>query len=189
MGIFFDVLKNNSGLTEEYLYAHQPSSDAKIAVYSTSKDPVGYLDDSLSVREQFDVISGPAILVARKGYGGRLSVIRDVHFIVHEDGYAIRPKPKYNAGINLDWFAGHYTAEFQSNRSSVSGIGDFPRAKLWTMSVIIPKVGWQDECAKLYKRRDDILEFVKNAPKSMGESVDKVFAAIAAEASLNVVAA
>jgi len=37
---FFDCLENNSDLTEEYLYAHQPVSGRTIPVYSPSIEPV-----------------------------------------------------------------------------------------------------------------------------------------------------
>jgi hypothetical protein len=145
---FFDILANNGGLTEEYLYTHQPTGKSRIAVYSTSREPVGFLDDSERVRQTFDVLQGAAVLVARKGYGGRLSVINDDSFIVHEDGYAIKPKPLYAQAINLTWFAGHYSTEFQGYRSSLEGIGDFPRAKLNIMNVVIPKPEWQLRCSK-----------------------------------------
>ena len=42
---YFDVLANNQGITEEYLYAHQPTTDDRIAVYSTNSVQVGWLDD------------------------------------------------------------------------------------------------------------------------------------------------
>ena len=171
---FFDVLPNNSGLTEEYLYTHQPTGRLKIPVYSTSRDPVGYLDDNGDVRQAFVVLEGPAILVARKGYGGRLSVIAPGSFIVHEDGYAIRPKVVYASDINLGWFAGHYSFEFQANRSSVDGIGDFPRAKLRAMDVVIPSLEWQLRCAPLYEQRDSILGFVDGSADRLSAEIDEV---------------
>src|SRR5947209_6966781 len=82
---FFDCLPNNQGLTEEYLYAHQPTTAGTIAVYSTSPNPIGYLDDTLTVREKFNVLEGPVIIVARKGYAGRLYVVESDALIVHED--------------------------------------------------------------------------------------------------------
>lgn len=174
---FFDILPNNNGLTEEYLYTHQPTGNLRIPVYSTSKEPVGFLDDNADVRRIFKVLTGPAILVARKGYGGRLSVITAESFIVHEDGYAISPKTAFLKAINLDWFAGHYSTEFQANRSSLEGIGDFPRAKLTLMKVTIPKPEWQLRCSKLYRQRDGILEFIKNSPEKISGSVDAILAA------------
>ena len=174
MHTFFDILPNNNGLTEEYLYTHQPAGRARIPVYSTSKDPVGFLDDNPDVRTKFVVLEGPAILVARKGYGGRLSVIGEESFIVHEDGYAIRPKIAYHKEIDIAWFAGHYSSEFQSYRSSVEGIGDFPRAKLKTMIVTIPKIEWQERCALLYRRRDHILEFINDSAGMLGSAVDEI---------------
>lgn len=174
---FFDILPNNGGLTEEYLYTHQPAGIYRIPVYSTSKDPVGFLDDNADVRAAFSVLKGPAILVARKGYGGRLSVIESESFIVHEDGYAISPKPAFSALINLAWFAGHYSTEFQGHRSSLEGIGDFPRAKLVIMDVIIPKPEWQARCSKLYRQRDEILEFAKGSAQKISGSIDEILTA------------
>lgn len=119
------------------------------------------------------ILDGPAILVARKGYGGRLSVIEADSFIVHEDGYAISPSRQYLNAINLAWFSGHYSTEFQSHRSSIEGIGDFPRAKLVSMEVVIPRPEWQLRCSELYRRRDGILEFIKTSPQRLANSVDE----------------
>jgi len=174
VGKFFDILPNNGGLTEEYLYTHQPTARSRISVYSTSKDPVGFLDDNDDVRKAFTVLEGPAILVARKGYGGRLSVIAERSFIVHEDGYAIRPKVAYSNKVDLDWFARHYSTEFQSYRSSLEGIGDFPRAKLLTMKVTLPRLEWQTKCSKLYKKRDQIAEFIKGSAQTLGNEIDEI---------------
>ena len=145
--------------------------------HATAKEPVGFLSESFEVRKDFVVLVGPAILVARKGYGGRLPVIADHSFIVHEDGYAIRPKPAYTKMIDLAWFAGHYSAEFQSHRSSLEGIGDFPRAKLWSMEVTSPKLEWQRQCSQAYKKRDDILHFMKSAPQTLDMTADQLIAA------------
>jgi len=174
---FFDILANNSGLTEEYLYTHQPTGTARIPVYSTNREPVGFLNESFEVRKAFSVLSGPAILVARKGYGGRLSVITSPSFIVHEDGYAIKPKPAFAEVIDLAWFAGHYSMEFQGHRSSFEGIGDFPRAKLWSMDVVVPTLEWQFRCAGAYKKRDEILAFIKSAPHTLSTVLDDILAA------------
>lgn len=176
---FFDILPNNGGLTEEYLYTHQPTGRSRIPVYSTSKDPVGFLDDNADVRGRFEVLKGPALLVARKGYAGRLSVIESESFIVHEDGYAISPKPEFAKIVNLAWFAGHYSAEFQGHRSSLEGIGDFPRAKLVIMDVVIPKLEWQVRCSKLYRQRDQILEFTNGSAEKIGGSIDEILVASA----------
>ena len=95
-------------------------------------------------------------------------------FIVHEDGYAIRPKAAFLRQVVLAWVAGHYSSEFQSYRSSLEGIGDFPRARLTSMDVTIPKVDWQTRCAKLYRQRDQISEFIKNSGDKIGASIDDI---------------
>lgn len=174
---FFDILPNNGGLTEEYLYAHQPTGKKRLPVYSTNREPVGHLSDNPEVRVAFEVLDGPAILVARKGYGGRLSVVSSEAFIVHEDGYAIRPKVEFSDKIDLWWFAGHYSMEFQSHRSSLEGIGDFPRAKLWSMDVVVPKIGWQRKCAEAYRKRDAILNFVRSSPQTLGAAINDILSA------------
>ncbi len=152
----FDFLSNNQGLTEEYLYSHQPTTAEKLPIYSTSHTPIGYIDNAEAVKERFTILDGPLLLVARKGYAGRLSVLKDARLIIHEDAYAIRPKDEFNAQIDLDWFAGHYSAEFQASRTGMAGIGDFPRERLKRITVIIPRLSFQKQCAKLYVRRADI---------------------------------
>jgi hypothetical protein len=154
---YFDVLANNQGLTEEYLYAHQPASDNQIAVYSTNTVPIGRLDETETLRSEFSVIQGPVIIVARKGYAGRPFVVEDDDLIVHEDAYAIRPKTEHTEKIVLAWFAGHYSFEFQANRTSMWGIGDFPRERMRAINVVIPTVTFQDRAAALYARRDRLI--------------------------------
>lgn len=104
------------------------------------------------------MLEGPVIIVARKGYAGRLNVVTARSLIVHEDAYAVRPKQQYLKAINLEWFAGHYSAEFQANRTALWGIGDFPRERFRSMQVLIPSREFQDAVAKMYTRRRTLLE-------------------------------
>lgn len=158
---FFDILPNNTDLTEEYLYAHQPTTERTLPVYATNKDPIGRLDDGPELSRTFAVVSGPVIVVARKGYAGRLFVVEDERLIVHEDAYAITPKKAFGDKIDLHWFAGHYSEEFQANRTSFWGIGDFPRERLRGMQIVIPTTAHQEHVAKLYRRRDDLLHSLR----------------------------
>ncbi len=118
---FFDFLPNNTDLTEEFLYAHQPTTAQTINVYATNSTAIGALDDTNQLREDFSVLQGPVIVVARKGYAGRLFVVEDESLIIHEDAYAIEPKSEYRENIDLHWFANHYSFEFQANRTSSLG--------------------------------------------------------------------
>ena len=153
---FFDLLPNNSGITEEFLYAHQPLSSDVIKVYATSRTPVGSLDNNEEIRSIFRILEGPVLLVARKGYAGRLNVIEDKQCIIHEDAYAAKIKDEYLDKIDLDWFSGHYNFLFQSNRTSYFGIGDFPRERFNNMNVVIPKMRFQKKVSPLYKRRAEV---------------------------------
>jgi hypothetical protein len=153
---FFDLLPNNSGITEEFLYTHQPLSSDIVNVYATSRTPVGSLDNNEEIRSKFRFLKGPVLLVARKGYAGRLNVIEDEFCIIHEDAYAAKIKDEYLDKINLDWFAGHYNFLFQSNRTSYFGIGDFPRERFNNMNVVIPSLIFQKQVSPLYKRRAEV---------------------------------
>lgn len=155
---FFDFLDNNGGLTEEFLYQHQPDAGQAIAVYATSPDPIGHLSRATAQEFGKTVLEGPVIVVARKGYAGRLFVVEDSHLIVQEDAYAVRPKPGYRDRINLNWFAAHYSDEFQSFRTSIDGIGDFPRMMLKSRRIRIPSLRVQIRIANLYQRRTRLLE-------------------------------
>jgi len=157
-GRFFQFLPNNQGLNEEYLYTHQPLSTNTIPVYSTSPVPIGKLDDDKEVNEAFHVLFCPAIIVARKGYAGRMFVVEKGKYIVHEDAYAIKAKKKYEGEIDLHWFCGHYSAEFSAHRTSYWGIGDFPRSLFKKMTVAIPLIEIQKKVATLYAKRDKMLK-------------------------------
>ncbi len=91
----------------------------------------------------------------------RLFVVEDERLIVHEDAYAITPKKTFTDKIDLHWFAGHYSEEFQGNRTSFWGIGDFPRERLRGMQIVIPTTAHQERLAKLYRRRDGLLHSLK----------------------------
>ena len=175
-GEFFDFYENSQNLTEEYLYTHQPLTLKAIKVYSTSPNHIGILDDCDEVREKFNIIEGPAIIVARKGYAGRMFVIRNELFIIHEDAYPIKPKESYQTFIDLDWFVGHYSKEFESYRTSPWGIGDFPRERFKKMKVEIPDLRFQKAAAILYSRRNNIIQNVKNFQFIINDKMDQLLA-------------
>ena len=168
---FFDIYENSQNLTEAFLYAHQPTTTEIVPVYSTSENPIGFLDNG-AVAEQFNVIEGPSIVVARKGYAGRLFVVEDSKFIVHEDAYPIKPKEKYHNKINLWWFVGHYSIEFQSDRTSFWGIGDFPRERFKNQNVIIPKKSFQNKVATLYVERNGLIREINDFKDSFYQRLD-----------------
>jgi len=171
---FLDVLANSQDLTESLLYAHQPVSNNIIPIYSTSEKTIGKLDADVVNEQGFNIIDGPAIVVARKGYAGRLFVVRSERFIVHEDAYPIKPKSDYNEKINLDWFALHYNEEFQANRTSAWGIGDFPRTRFMNMKVVIPKIELQNDIADLYLRRKAKIEMIKEFETNVFSQMDEI---------------
>jgi hypothetical protein len=176
---FFDILPNSQGLTEEYLYAHQPTTNQTIPVYSTSEVAIGKLDDCAETRREFNIIDGPVIIVARKGYAGRLYVIENPKLIVHEDAYPIKPKQQYESEINLWWFAQHYSVEFQANRTSPWGIGDFPRTRFNSMRVLIPQREYQDSVVDLYLRRRQLLSELSHFQERTVQSINEMLELLA----------
>lgn len=170
---YLDILDNSQNLTEEFLYAHQPLSNEQISIYSTSILPIGILDRSVALSNGFSIIKGPAIVVARKGYAGNLYVVSEKEFIVHEDAYPIRPKLEYASSIIMEWFVGHYSEDFQSNRTSFWGIGDFPRERFNNMNIIIPKKDFQSKAAKLYIEKTALLHKLKYFRSSTLDKVDE----------------
>ena len=158
---FFKFLPNNTDLTEEFLYAHQPTTQSRIRIFATSPNPIGEIDEHLSLDLGLKAITGPAIVVARKGYAGRMFVVPDKKFLVHEDAYAVSLKDNFQDKILIDWFARHYSFEFQGHRTSLWGIGDFPREKFKSLQVLIPNLKFQQECTALYERRDNIIERIE----------------------------
>lgn len=173
--VFFDFLPNSQNLTEEFLYAHQPTTTLTIPVFSTSETMIGKLDDSEEIRNEFNIINGPVMIVARKGYAGRLYVVEELNLIIHEDAYAVKPKQEYIEHINLKWFAGHYSAEFQANRTSFWGIGDFPRERFKSMNIAIPTRELQDTVARLYVRRNDILSKISKLQNGIVTKIGNLY--------------
>ncbi|MDA2920660.1 restriction endonuclease subunit S [Desulfobacterota bacterium AH_259_B03_O07] len=175
---FFAILENSQGITEEFLYAHQPTTKNVVNVYSTSDTPIGALDEN-KILNSFTTIKGPAIVVARKGYAGRLFVVEDERFIVHEDAYPIKPKPQYVQEIDLWWFVGHYSAEFQSDRTSFWGIGDFPRERFRNQEINLPNIEFQKQVAPLYKKRILLLDKLNRFKEEFHSQIDKVIGGMA----------
>jgi hypothetical protein len=173
-GEFFDFLGNNQGLTEEFLYAHQHTHKETIGVYSTSEQKVGVLDYCEEICRLYTVLQGPLLVVARKGYAGRLFIVKDKHVIIHEDAYAVAPKDKYADKINIEWFAHHYNIEFQANRTSKDGIGDFPRERFKKMKVVIPTMELQNELADIYIRRNAAVKRLRNLQNTVEANTDAV---------------
>lgn len=171
---YFDFLKSNTDITEEYLYAHQPSQESTIPVFSTSSKPIGYLDDSEETAKTFNILEGPVIVVARKGYAGRLFAVLVGKLIIHEDAYAVKPKQEVSKKVNLEWFAEHYSEEFQANRTSFWGIGDFPREKFKSMRVVIPKLAFQSKSLVIYKKRKQIISNIQNHSKDAEFKIGEV---------------
>lgn len=171
---FFDILPNSHDLTEEYFYAHIPITDNTIPVYSTSEIIIGKLDNSPETREQFKILSGPVMIVARKGYAGRLFVADCPELIVHEDAYAVKPKEEYLDKIDFGWFSEHYSTEFQANRTSMWGIGDFPRERFNNMNVVIPSRPFQKRCKLLYMKRKNLIKNLSNFPDLVYSSIDSL---------------
>lgn len=170
---FFDILDNTQGITEEFLYAHQPTTKETIPIYSTSDKSIGNLDTKY-IPKSFIIIDGPAIVVARKGYAGRLFVVEDNKFIVHEDAYPIKPKKEYSDAVNLWWFACHYSIEFQTDRTSFWGIGDFPRERFRNQEIIIPTMDFQEEVSELYRRRILLLHKINRFKEDFHTKIESV---------------
>ena len=171
---FFDILPNDIDLNEEFLYTHQPITDNVIYIYSTSSEPIGKLDNNEENRTSFNVLQSPVIVVARKGYAGRLYVVEDRNIIIHEDAYAVKPKPEYINHINLHWFVGHYSYEFQQHRTSPWGIGDFPRTLFNNMNVIIPAIEVQNQVVTLYQKRAKLLNKISNIQGSINLQINDI---------------
>jgi hypothetical protein len=171
---FFDILENAGGLTEEFLYEHQPVTDDIAVVYSTSRIPVGKLDVQVALDHGKTILEGPLLVIARKGYAGRTFVVSDPKVIIHEDAYAIRPKESYLNQISLEWFAGHYSNEFQSFKTANEGIGDFPRIMLKSRKIMMPKRETQDRLAELYRRRDILMEDIGSLGNRVKARIEQV---------------
>jgi hypothetical protein len=124
------------------------------------------------------MIPGPVIVVARKGYAGRMFVVDDDRLIVHEDAYAVSPKDEYRDEIDLRWFVGHYSLEFHNNRTSSWGIGDFPRQRFSRMKVMIPSKEFQAKTARLYESRDKLLIELRQFPDRMETKIGSILADI-----------
>lgn len=113
-GVLFDARGGCKYLTEEWIYNIPPEKgEDSVPVYPSSPEgAVKYHVSKTALKN--DVFEGPALIVTRKGYAGKVRYIAEGIFTVNDDTVVIMPKTGSGYDISIEWFAdemNRYTAD------------------------------------------------------------------------------
>ncbi|HEX7607788.1 MAG TPA: restriction endonuclease subunit S [Candidatus Cryosericum sp.] len=147
LNIVFDARGGLQGLTEDYIYHHTPSTgqpgldvvtSAAGAISSfgrISQEAASALARQSSCQEF--VFHGPALVVARNGKAGLVSVVEQSSFVMSDHAYVLLPRPDYVNKIDPYWFAHNFSRAFLDSSTSKSDNGTFTKLKLQDLAARI----------------------------------------------------
>jgi len=170
IGNIFHFKGGNSGLTEEFVYYNQSTSeDDKIPILSSATietNFMGYISKNAKPQgKKLKIFKGPCILVARNGYAGKMTYISESEFTTNDHAYVLVPKEEWKNEINLRWFVYQYQELFFNLVTSKSDNATFNKEYAKKQKVKIPdKENYQDKIAKMLLKIDELinkLEYIK----------------------------
>ena len=154
----FKMEGGNSGLTEEFIYMNQPSSENEsipILSSATLEDNLmGPISKNtvLPSGRKMKIFSTPAIIIARNGFAGEMTCLTSGQFTINDHAYVITLKERWKDRINLRWFASQYHELFKNLVTSKSDNATFSKAYAEKQTIAIPHVDIQNNIAtKLIK--------------------------------------
>ena len=153
----FIIKGGNSGLTEDFIYNNQPSTeDEQISILSSATKKtnlMGYISNKATPdNKKLKVFSDECILVARNGYAGTMTYMNGVEFTTNDHAYVLIPKKEWKNKINLRWFAYQYQELFYNLVTSKSDNATFNKQYAEKQIIAIPDKDFQDKIAiKLLK--------------------------------------
>ncbi|MFC1719104.1 restriction endonuclease subunit S [Candidatus Poribacteria bacterium] len=175
MGDIFHFHGGNSDLTRELIYYNQPSNeDERIPIFSGATLDANMMGSiSREARpggRDLKLFSGPAILVARKGYyAGTITYINAEEFATNDDAYVLIPKRIWKKKVNLRWFVYQYQELFHNITTSKSDNATFSKEYAQKKTVNIPNRKIQDRIAKKLHRIDDLINSLGKSDHQMEE--------------------
>jgi len=131
-----DFKGGNSGLTEEFIYNNQPSSEEEqIQIFSGAtlkQNNMGFVSkNAFPSGKKLKMFKRPTVLVIRKGNAGKVIYLdKDEYFSTNDDVYTLKLKNGWKDKINLIWFSQQYQNLFYNLVTSKSDNATFIRNML-----------------------------------------------------------
>ena len=159
----FNFNGGNSGLTEDFIYNNQPSTEnEKIPILSSAtldSNLMGYLSRNAKPKnKKLKIFNGECILIARNGYAGTMTHLNNVEFTINDHAYVLTPKIEWKNKINLRWFVYQYQELFYNIISSKSDNATFNKTYAEKQTIIIPDKDFQDRVAEKLLKIDCLIE-------------------------------
>ena len=171
----FNFKGGNSGLTEDFSYNNQPSSeDEKIPILSSAtlnSNLMGYLSKSAKPNnKKLKIFNGECVLIARNGYAGTMTYLDNYEFTINDHAYVLIPKKEWKNKINLRWFIFQYQELFYNIVTSKSDNATFNKTYAEKQKVIIPDKDFQDKIAEKLLKIDHLIEELER----INEQIEKL---------------
>lgn len=178
LSIILHFKGGNSGLTEEFIYYNQPTSeDDKIPILSGATlkaNLMGYISRGAKPNgKRLKIFKGPAILVVRKGIAGQMTFISEGEFTTNDDAYVLIPKKYWKDKINLRWFAYQYQELFFNLVTSKSDNATFNKEYAQKQKVKIPDIiTVQNKIAEKLLIVDELIEKLEKLKREIEELLE-----------------
>ncbi len=156
-GAIFEIAGGNSGLTEEFIYNNQPSSEREtVVVFSSSTNEstnMGVVSkNALLNSKKIKCFDAPAIIISRNGQAGKALYIERGTFTTNDHAYVLNVKQAYKKTVDLEWFS--YVSEQYTHNcvTSKDSNGTFNKEMFMNKQIDIIEFEAQKKIVK--KKRD-----------------------------------
>ena len=163
----FHINGGNSGLTEDFVYYNLPSNEEEtIEIFTGAtleENKMGIISRFAKPNStKLKVFQSPAILVVRKGLGGKMFYIGKNEFTTNDDAYVLMPKKDWEDKINLKWFIHEYQVLFFNLVTSKSDNATFSKKYAERQIIQIPHI---DEQNRIIQKLTPLKVAIQNLQK------------------------
>jgi hypothetical protein len=176
---FFNITGGNSGLTEEFIYHNQPSTEEeKIEIFTGAtldENKMGFISRFAKPnRTKLKIFQSPAILVVRKGLAGKMFYIEKDEFTTNDDAYVLTSNEDWKDKINLKWFIRESQDLFFNLVTSKSDNATFDKGYASRQIVKIPNMKFQNEFVEKIEYIESIITKLNKIEKEIDEGLECV---------------
>lgn len=169
---FFQFSGGNNGLTEEFIYSNlpqSPSDSIQILTGSTlERTSMGFISKYAKPNQKkLKIFKAPSIIVARKGYAGKMTYIPDGEFTTNDDVYVLAPRLEWKDSVNLEWLIYEYQGLLYSLVTSRSDNATFNKEYAERQSIRIPRIDIQNSMVTKLSQPKILISKSDNIRKKM----------------------
>lgn len=125
---------------------------------------MGFISKNAKVGgSQIKVFKGDSILIARNGYAGTMTYIKDQEFTTNDHAYVLTIKKQWKDKINFRWFAYQYQELFYNLVTSKSDNATFNKEYAERQKIKIPDILVQNEIAEKLEKIDILVSKLEQA--------------------------